>query len=359
MQTLRQTKKTLLRCYIAKRNCLLFGKPGIGKTMLVNAFARDMQQADETFKIWPLYGVTMNPTDIQMAMPNMDTKRLEFFSTASLPNGYETPDATGIVFMGEMPNMDAASAKAFQKYINGEDMNGQMIKPKNVIIVADGNRMEDKSGVLTQYRALMSRFHVKVEVYSTPDENIAYARKENFHPYVQDFFRVYPQHIDNYEEVFGSAKVVSEEGKLGIWASMRSWETISELEYAGETLDSPPTLEEICGALGTGIGAAYEGHRAMILNLASLEEIVADPINVRLPENIGEMYALASIVSMRIAVDKLDKARLFGMRLPKDLQVYMLRTLQLRKDFEAHKTPVFTKWMNHEDIASLLQGAPR
>lgn len=355
---LKEMNLVLARAYLAKRNILMLSKPGIGKTDTINHFVEKMGEKITGFKRWPFYGSTLSPMDVQAAMPDMETKTLTMFSNAGLPNAYTDPDARGVVFIGEMLNTDPTTLKLLQKYVNGEDMNGVLRKPEGVTVIADSNRMEDKAGVMQQYRALLNRF-TKVHVYTEASDCIEYAAKHEWHPHVQAFFRENPALIDNYEAVFtGQSKdgQMAEEGKMGTWACMRGWDSVQRTESAAEELGSPITLDEITGAVGTGPGMQYNVFKQMLGRLASFEEVIAHPEKVAIPEKIDELYALTTIVALKCKSEDLPKVYKFFRRIQEDLQVFALRTMMLRKNFGLHNTEVYKEWIFDPKIGGLING---
>lgn len=356
---LKEINKVMVRTYMAKSNLLMLGRPGIGKTHTIEAFAEKMREKLEHFRVWHFYGPTMSPMDIQACMPNNETGTLKVYSNDCLPNAYKEPDAVGVVFIGEMLNTDPTTLKLLQKYVNGEDMNGVLKKPAGVMVVADSNRLEDKAGVMQQFRALLNRF-LTLEVYTNPDDNTEYAAKHGWHPNVQAFFRENPHLIDNYEQVFGGdskkaeKEVMAEEGKKGIWACMRGWERISDLELAGEEINDPISTDEIVGSIGTGPGMQYVTFRQMVGRLATIEEVLGNPEKVKIPEKIDELYALCMIVSLRCKEEHLKAVYSFAQRIQHDMQVFILRTMMLRKGFNLVGSEVYRKWILDPAVNKLI-----
>jgi hypothetical protein len=361
----------LVRNYIARVNTFIRGKPAIGKTETIAQFAERMKTRVPGFKVWMFYAPTMSPMDIQASAPNYETHLLEMFNNAALPNHYTTPDAVGVVFFGELPNADPATTKLLQKYVNGEDMSGVLRKPEGVVVIADGNRIEDKSGVQQQGRAFLSRFE-QLEAYTDASDNLAYAMAHAWHPYVQKFMETNPALIDNYDDVFETSAAArqrsaqakaangadqqAEEGKLGIWANMRSWERMSRKEYAADQLRSPVTLAEACGNVGSGVGAQYEAHKRMMMSLTSLEEIVADPANARLPTAMDEQYALSMLIAHRCNETQLPQIYTYACRMPLELQASIVRHLGGRKNFNLGASDAFAKWNTNPALNQLLNG---
>lgn len=346
------------------------GKPGIGKTETIQAFCQRMTQQYEGFKLWQFYAPTMSPMDIQASAPNYDKGVLQMYNNEFLPNAYTDPDAKGVIFLGELPNTDPATSKLLQKYINGEDMSGVLRKPKGVMVIADGNRIEDKSGVQQQGRAFMSRFE-HLEVYSDAEDNTKFAFEHNWHPTVLAFFKDTPDLIDNYDSVFqtnakeqakaGNARdVLSEEGRLGIWANMRSWKRISDKETVAERHGERLSLDELAGSLGAGVAAKYQAYKDILHRLASYDEVIKNPAKVDIPTKQDERYALCMLVALRAKFADMDAAFTFGRRMPAELQVVILTNLVQRKapagEKRFHEHPAYLKWIADPEMSVLISG---
>lgn len=368
---LKELPAILVRNYIAGVNTFIRGKPAIGKTMTIEAFVVKMREKFPEFECHQFYAPTMSPMDIQASAPDYETGMLRMFNNSALPNAYTHPNMKGVVFLGELPNTDPATSKLLQKYVNGEDMSGVLRKPVGVMVIADGNRIEDKSGVQQQGRAFMSRFE-QLEAYTDAEDNRAYAASAAWHPTVQTFFKDYPALIDNYDDVFetsgsaarrsdkarennGSSRM-SEEGKQGVWANMRAWERMSKKEYAADQLRSAVTLAEAIGNLGVGVATQYEAHKKVLNSLASFDDIMADPVNVVLPKQMDELFMLAMLVGLRCTEAQLATVKVFSGRMPLELQAVVLRTLNTRKGFNLLGSPVYVEWLADKKLSDLLSG---
>jgi hypothetical protein len=364
---LKEVPAILVRNYLSRTPTVLYSKPAVGKTKTVEHFIEQMKKRIPEFRGWFFYAPTMSPMDIQASAPDVATGMLRLYNNAALPNHYVDPDAKGVIFIDELFNADPATVKLLQKYVNYEDMSGVLRLPEGVVPIAAGNRLEDKSSVQQQGRAFMSRWE-QHEVYSDATDNIEYATKHGWHPLVQTFFKDNPSLIDNYDDVFqtgGAAATstgankdkLSEEGKRGVWANMRSWERISRKEYAADDIGSPVTLHEAVGSLGSGVGAAYDAHKNVLSKLASFDQIMTDPKGVAVPAKMDEQYALAMIVALRCQQGQMPQVKTFGERLPLELQAVILRNLSIRKnDFNLASADGYVEWVSNPALSKLLNG---
>lgn len=368
---LKELPAILVRNYLAQVNTFIAGAPAIGKTHTINAFVAQMQKRIPDFRLWHFNASTMSPMDIQASAPDYEKGTLRMFNNECLPNAYTDPDVKGVIFFTELPLADQSVTKLLQKYCNNEDLSGVLRKPDGVVVIADGNRLEDKSGVMQQGRAFMSRFE-QLEAYTEASDNIEYAAKQAWHPLVQTFFKDNPALINNYDEVYetkqarsqrgtaaqqaNGADQMSEEGKHGIWANMRSWERISKKEYAAEELHSPVTLAECVGNLGSGVASQYEAHKRIIGGLTSFEDILRDPAKAAMPTKLDEVYQLAMIVALKCKEDDLPKVKTFGERMPKEMQAVILRTMATRRGFNLAASPAYGDWIRDKELTALLNG---
>jgi hypothetical protein len=361
----------LVTNFLAGTNTYITGKPAIGKSQMIEDYAAKMRERMPDFHLARFYAPTMSPMDIMASAPDNDKGTLKLYVNEALPNAYTHPDMKGAVFFGELPNTDPATMKLLQKYINGEDMSGVLRKPDGVVVIADGNRLEDKSGVQQQGRAFLSRME-QVEVFVPYDDCVAFAQKHTWHPNVQTFFKDNPALVDNYDEVFDTAdarnkrstearqsngsNLQAEEGKRGIWANMRSWERISKKEYAADSMNRKVTQNEIAGNVGTAVAAQYEAHRKILGTLTSFEDIIAAPDTAKIPDKMDEQYMLAMLVALRCKSDQLPQIRVFGTRMPLEMQALILRTMSMRKGFNLAATQDYLLWIKNSDLTKLLNG---
>ena len=348
--------RQLALAYMAGANIWMWGKPALAKTAIAEAFARIMKRKIPEFQSWYFYVPTCGPSDIQAAMPNTETMLLDFFSNGALPNAYTDPDAVGVLHLGELANGDAVTVKLLQKYVNNEDMNGRLRKPKGVMVLADSNRIQDKSGSIQQMRAFLSRF-THWDVFSTPQIDIDYAAKMDWHITVQTFMKENPDLIDNYDEVFGPVNGPvdakrTEEGKRGVWAHKRGLERLSALEYAAEEMGVELHDAMVYGTLGSGVGAHYLTSREMTKRLASVETICADPKGHPIPTSPSERYAQALLLAMRCKPEQLKQVAMYAERLPEDIKMVMITKFTKRPDVAKNK--VYLAWLASRETTEIM-----
>lgn len=357
----------------AQTNLILLSKPAVGKTDTINMTGKRIQERRPEFGLVHCDVGTMMVPDFGATVPNREKGVLDYYPNGVLPNAYATPDWCGIVNFGEFLNTDTIIGKLLQKYNNGEPINGKLRKPDGAVIIADSNRLVDKSGVNVQSRALMSRMEQQ-EVYSEPQDNIDFMLEHDWHPYVQSFGKDFPHLIDNYDVAFGLEKArnnesqemrqmretATEEGKLGVWANMRSWNRVSKIEFALMRMHKDMLPQRAHGNLGSAIGQQYMKHRASLTKLASLEEILKNPTKVLIPDNLGEVYATLLMLVQRTDIKQVEAMAKYVDRIPGDLKGMVIRRLLVRSqksdNFPIARTDVWKTWMRDPDYQALVQG---
>lgn len=339
--------------YANNINLFITGRPGIGKTSCINEFAQKQFDKDPEFKLFAFYAPTMTPIDIQATMPDQETGRLKFYNNEALPNAYNDPDVHGIIFFGELPNADPTVVKSLQKYMNGEDLNGCLRKPDGLRVVVDGNRLEDRSGVLQQARAFLSRF-MHVEIEPIAEQNIQYMIQQNWHPLVIGFLQESPALIDKYDEVFKGT--VEDEARKGIWASMRSWNRVSDVEWWAEKSGQHFPMIFLEGNVGTSVAAQYLAYKEVLSKLPTKEEVLAAPDSIELPTEISQMYALTVMIALRVTEQELTKALVFWSRLPAELRVMAARVILMNPTLKtkAIGNQSFMKFISSPEMKNIL-----
>ena len=331
-------------------NVLLTGNPGIGKTMIIEQTVRDIQKTDADFKLWTLYTPAMSPLDIMAVVPDLETKMLEHYYNATLPNRYDDPNVRGIVFLGEQNNADPATNKVLQKYVNNEDMGGFQ-KPAGVIIVSDSNSLKHKSGVVQQSLALLSRSrHIEVEV--CVEGYLEHLATIGASQYVQAYLSIAMHHVDNFAKHL-------ETRTYGVWANPRSWVRVSEALLDAETNKEELTDSEIIGDIGEAVGKEFIGFLKAARTLVSYDEIVKDPVKATTPQIMSDTYAVIAMLATATKAEDLRKVRTYTERFGIEVQVLYHKLLASsssgNRDAVA-RTPEYRTWFreNKELTSAIL-----
>jgi hypothetical protein len=301
-----------------------------------------------------------------MSMPDMAEQTIRKLVDGTLPNWYVTPDAVGIIYVGEWMLMGLEVSKGFQKLINHEDIGGFRLPP-GVIVIADGNRVKDKSGGMLQSRAIMSRFKTYELEYST---DYALEVMKTYHERVAAFAIRNPSEIDNYEDVFENDErsendITYQEGKVhGIWASLRSWDRVSREMRDSDATGVMLLPDETTRNVGTAMAAKFGAFNHMLDNLATLEDILRDPKKVAVPQRMDEQYALTTMLALLVNKDSWEAIATYCQRFTPELQTcyFQLMNDRLKKSKDGNESFIkssvsYKKWITAPYINKILQGA--
>jgi len=367
MATMHQLDTIIGRAMRQKYNVMLLSQPALGKTTAITKFAMEQQAKNPDFFFDTMDGGTLAPTDVVMSMPDMTDQQIVRLVDGRLPNGYKTPNLEGILYVGEWMLMSLEVSRGFQKLINHEPLGGGFKLADGVIVVADGNRLKDRSGGQAQGRAQLSRF-LSIELEYDPDYALGVS-KSCFHNRISTFHIRNPGHIDNYADVFESEArsandITAQEGKRGIWANLRSWDRVSRMLHDAEHTGEAVLPDEIANSVGSGVAATFEVWQKMLDNLATMEDIINDPKGTTVPERMDERYGMALMLAMTVHKDTFAPISVYMNRFPGELQASFFRTMndRLGRVKDGNTTAIrsskeYRTWITAPHISKLLQGA--
>lgn len=172
----------LLYLVASKRPIFIWGSPGIGKSSIVEQFAKaiDMECVS-------LLGSQLAPEDI-IGVPQIQEDVSVF-----LPPKMIAKKKPYVLFLDELNACSQEVQKAFYSLIN-EKRIGEYHLPEGSIVIGAGNRSQDNAIVKNMSSALINRMiHVELEVNVKQWLNWAY--QNNLHEYVTGYIRQRPDHL--------------------------------------------------------------------------------------------------------------------------------------------------------------------
>jgi len=300
----KETRNIVTRAMTAQRPIFLWGAPGIGKSELVedivnsgvlgNAHMIDMRLA------------LMEPTDLRgYPFRNPETNQMEWAPAVDLPTEEFAAQFDSIVlFLDELNSAPpSVQAAAYQLVLNGKI--GQYKLPKNVRIVAAGNRETDRGVTYRMPAPLANRFrHINMEV-NFEDWSI-WATENKVHPDVIGYLTYSKADLFDFDPKTSSQS----------FATPRSWNFVSEI-LSTEGFDTASDFEqkaEIAGAVGEGMAIKFCEHRKVSSKLPNPEDVLNGKIKkLEVKEKsaqysfaIGLCYELADLYNKEddVAFDK-------------------------------------------------------
>ncbi len=348
MATLQDLPSIIRRAVRTGCNLHCTGNPGMGKTAVIEQTVAAIQAEDLEFGYWNLYTPSLSPVDFAVPMPDQMTGTLRMYNNEALPNGRITPDARGILFLGERDNADPATNKALQKYINNEAM-GSLIKPRGVIVVSDSNDINHRSGAVQQSLALLSRSRV-VPIQADVEGTLKYFGEIGVHPYVQAYLSLRKEHVDTFETVL-------KDRSYRVWANPRAWErlakSLEDAEEQGEVLSA----DEVIGDVGEAVGREFVAFMHAATELVSYDEIASAPATARKPEKLSDVYAIIAMLAVSVAPGHMEAIKEYVCRFQMEVQVLFLRMMATSKgkNREANcRTKAYTTWFADKNLCAAL-----
>jgi hypothetical protein len=275
-----QARKSLLKAFKKQRPLFLWGPPGIGKSELV----ADITQELGGYMIDLRLG-QMEPTDIRgIPFYNKDLGKMDWAPPIELPDEELAEQYPLVVLFLDELNSAAPSvqAAAYQLILNRRI--GKYALPKNVVMVAAGNRESDKGVTYRMPTPLANRFihqEMKVDFASYQE----WAVNNNIHKDVVGYLSFAKQDLYDFD-----AKSASR-----AFATPRSWTFVSEL-LEDEDSDDDTLMNLVAGTIGEGLAVKFMAHRKIAGRMPKPEDILAGKEKDLNVKEVSAMYSL--VISM-------------------------------------------------------------
>lgn len=271
------------------RPVFIWGAPGIGKSALVEQFAKELD-----LPCVSLLGSQLAPEDI-IGIPQIKGETSEF-----LPPKMIARKEPYVLFLDELNACSQEVQKAFYSLIH-ERRIGEYHLPEGSIVVGAGNRAQDSAIVKTMSSALINRmFHVQMKADAR--QWIKWAQENNLHPWVIDYIIQRPDHL------FSEPPKTEEP-----FSTPRSWHMLSDAltEYGAGTREiSADTLKMLAYAcLSPSHAGMFLAYTKSLKNNHMLEDIIAENAKwPAKPEDRDILYFLAQSFRAKL-ITELPKSK--------------------------------------------------
>lgn len=293
-----QVKNIVLRAAIARRPIFIWGPPGIGKSELVQGIVNSSALGNAV--LLDLRLALMEPTDLRgYPFRNPETNTMEWAPPADLPTAEFAAQYDNVVlFLDELNSAPpSVQAAAYQLVLNKRI--GQYVLPKNVIIIAAGNRETDRGVTFRMPAPLANRFrHINMAVDFGDWQR--WAINNDIHPDVLGYLSYAKQDLFDFDPKTSSQA----------FATPRSWSYVSEIlsTLGFENAEVFEQKAEIAGAVGEGMAGKFVEHRRIASHLPKPEDILAGRVKKldnKLSQEISAKYSL--VVGMTYEINQLYK----------------------------------------------------
>jgi hypothetical protein len=268
--TINQIKGIIKACP-SHLSFLISGQPGVGKSDLTEQIAKELNA-----RYFVSLTATMDPTDVVgCPMTVGDVTRFlppeDFLQMTHHPI---VENKGPMVFC--LDDIAASNEQVFAalfRMIQKHEVGGWKMRD-NVLLVATGNRVEDKAAARELPTALNNRF-VHLNLRFNLDEWRYWAVLNGVQPQIVGFLQVNPQWINTFEEALKNGEPN--------FATPRSVVTASEIQ-ASMGAEHPDLFIALAGACGEKWAYNYTAFLKHSEQMIPPDEILKDPKKARLPK---------------------------------------------------------------------------
>jgi hypothetical protein len=299
--TSQQAKPAIKAAMKANRPSFLWGPPGVGKSELVEEITNELGG-----HMIDLRMAQMEPTDIRgIPFFNKDLGVMDWAPPIELPTEELASQYPCIVlFLDEMNSAPpAVQAAGYQLVLNGRV--GKYVLPKNVHIVAAGNRDSDKGVTYRMPMPLANRFiHLEMRPDFASWQN--WAIENQVHEDVVGYLSFAKQDLYDFDAKSSSRA----------FATPRTWTFVSQL-LQEDDIDSETLYNLVAGTVGEGLATKFVAHRKIASKMPNPSDILSGKVKDLNVKEISAMYSLT--ISMcyelksALETDKVDNKKFHEM----------------------------------------------
>ena len=272
---------------------IIRGSPGLGKSSIVKSVCEDRGIDFIDVRL-----AQMEPCDIKgLPVPNREEKRMDWLVNGTWPRD---PNGKGIIFLDELTSSDRSIQCAAYELVLDRRLGKLYQVPPGYLIVAAGNKTDDKAVACTMSSALANRF-THVELKEDTESWLTWARNNNVHPAVIGFLTYKPGMLFNME---------GENLERG-WPSPRSWERVSQLCHMYKDQKDTLLRKLVYGTVGNGAGVEFMEFYKINAEFDNILDIMTDPNSkIKIPDRADQKYAMCSAMVYLLwrGKDKNDEA---------------------------------------------------
>lgn len=327
-----------------RRPLMFWGSMGVGKSEGVLA-ASQLEQAI-------LIDIRLSQYDsVDMrGFPGVDpdTNSTVWYVPSTMPfkgNPRFDEDGAPILLFFDEANAATPAVSAVMYQITNDRRCGEHILMDNVIIVLAGNKDSDR-GVTNRQPAPLSNRLVHAEIVPDTQSWSYWAMKHPdkipavmvaFLNFQKDYLHTYDP--GNPEKAF---------------ATPRTWEIAAQF-YMDPNMPADIKMAAMSGSVGEGRAIEFRAFTEIWETLTPIEDIIANPTKVAVPEKLDVQYAMAVHVSGNMTKDNADALHQYLDRMNAEM-VVLAWTLAINRDEDVTDSNAFLKGYAPK-YRSLFQGA--
>jgi len=318
-----EAERMINLAYEQNEPLLLLGKPGMGKTSLFEAVAKNRNIGFIDFR-----PSLRDPVDIGgMRVPDEKTGKLRHFVPDDLPDP-KVHGKEGILMIDEI-NVVGQMLQATLYGLVQERRVGSYRMPKGWVPMAAGNNVADRAAAQRMSTALANRFNV-----------------QTVEPDLKSWLKQYgAEHVDTRGTAF--LRFRPELFHIMPKADQTAFPTARSWTKAFKFIDVDRTMRRkiIAGYVGMEAANEFEAFWRILENAPSFDSIIDDPKNAPIPgqKDSGTYYAVCSMIARSVDRKNFNNAMIYVNRMLPDYQVAVVQDATKRQP-DLMKTTGYTSW---------------
>lgn len=310
---------------------MIWGGPGVGKSQVAYALARDLGA-----KLFELRANLFDPVDVRGGLKIVETVDEngkgtgEFRTRYGVPEDYPDTNYTGpiVVFIDELPNASKATQNALLQLILDKKIGTYHLPPQTVIIAA-GNRAIDRAAVNEMPTPVKNRFaHYLLEPHI--DDWAAWALRKGVNPTIISFLRYQTKHLNNVD------------AKENAFPTPRSWEMVDR-KLQNLSSDKESQVVGVAAVIGDGVAGEFITFRDVETQMPDIDKILQHPGQVSIPTETSVLFAVCGALASRAEQGTFQNILKYADRMPAEYQLITVRD-SLSKDITLRTHPAFAAW---------------
>ena len=308
---------------------MVWGPPGIGKSDIAYQFANSMNA-----KLFELRANLFDPVDVRGGLKVVEQEDGTYRTRYGVPEDYPDTDYQGavVLFIDELPNAPKATQNALLQLLLNKRI-GTYELPANTIILAAGNRAQDRAAVHEMPTPVRNRFaHYTLE--ANVDDWVKWAMNHGVHDSITSFIRMRPSLLH------------STDGTDYAFPSPRTWTMLDR--------KLPHMADDFYGCssmIGDGPAGEYLSYKAIYKDMPDIDTIIEKPSTTSVPTDTSILFAVSGALASRADSDNFADIMRFVRRMPAEYQVITVRD-SIAKQQDLVTLDCFTKWTT--DNAAVL-----
>lgn len=284
----------------------LLGSPGVGKSDVIRQVADKLNLQVIDFRL-----STCDPTDLS-GIPFISNDRSRYMPNEAFPlQGDKIPDGKSgwLLFLDEITNAPMAVQAAAYQLILDRQVGQHQIHDK-VRIVSAGNLIDDGAAVTGEMStALKSRMaHINIEV--SIEDWLDWALTSGVHHSITSFIQFKPTSLYHFDK----------KSDADTFPCPRTWGMADKLVQS-LGLNDPSIQSALSATISDGAATEFVNYCKNFVGLPTYQDILKDPENTPLPEEISAMYALSGSIGAQAEMNGMDKVMTYLNRMPKEFQL--------------------------------------